>query len=214
MEREVVERIAKTHDIGDIETLTNAIDRARREFSDALWNGWPGLPDELDEVVKIGDQLDELLDDFYRAVFRKPYYLGLLAEKLVEAEGGTLYEKATGLFDFCTSIKDELRPRIRKIRDAAAAGHVKRKQGRLRAGPLYQATRVLAAYWITELDRPFTNQWIHRGQEPISPAARFVRDVMASVDPTRIPELPTVMKNVVASHRRTPFSDKTGPRDE
>ena len=196
IDEDAIDRLARSHDIADRGALASAIDRAIDEYLDAVSLGWPELPDELDAVAQIGDELDHLLHLFHSAVWRREHHFQRLAEAL---EGDDLRERGGWLWDFLCHLNDDVRPGVQRIRDAAATANVKRGRGKPPLPKnLYRAVTALIEYWVDELGRPFTNLW-HESGDPISPTARFGQDAMRLIARHRVRELPTVMKRLHAT---------------
>jgi hypothetical protein len=89
---------------------------------------------------------------------------------------------------------------LRKIAANLPATPAKRGKGQPRARDLYDLVYRLADIWKAFTGKDFTQYW-HQGK-PVSKAARFVYAVVEVVDRSRLEELPTVTKNVVADLRK------------
>lgn len=76
----------------------------------------------------------------------------------------------------------------------------KRPSGRPgQSSDLYAVVVVLAAYWVNTTGKRFTRDW--HGSSPLTPAMIFVHTAIAFIDAGRLPELPTITKEVVRAGR-------------
>ena len=89
---------------------------------------------------------------------------------------------------------------LRTIKDNLPPAPPPRRRGKPIAHDLYRLVRALANIWERWTKTDFTRDW-HKGK-PASAAMWFVYDVVKVIDETRLPELSTVTKNVVAERRK------------
>jgi hypothetical protein len=76
---------------------------------------------------------------------------------------------------------------------------VKRRRGNPRGANAKDLRRMvswLAERWTELTSKPFKNLWTDHGSEPVTNATQFVHQIVMFIDAVRLPELPTVTKNV------------------
>jgi hypothetical protein len=211
--------IARYFEIADRERLGELVDWARsgpvaRPFA----YHHDQVPDTLDELDAASRRVVELLEDSTNFVrlqltleeagvdpdaFRSLYGdLGSLSRATA-----WLDDALRELFDPASAGRalHELTMRLDLVRATARYAHRKRGRGQPRDRDLHDLVDALADYWVDELGKPFTQDWYtdpKKARTPQTKAAEFVVAVIGLIAPTRLPEVPTVTKNIVRERRR------------
>jgi hypothetical protein len=89
---------------------------------------------------------------------------------------------------------------LRKITANLPPAPAKRSRGRRRALDLYLLVDRLADCWESWTGEDFKRDWQNR--QPVTEAMRFTYEVISVIDRSRLKELPTVTKNIVAKRRK------------
>jgi hypothetical protein len=166
---------------------------------------------------------------------------GILARKLAGSDDTAAVHTELAKLDRLEAKLDELRPYLARIRRVTVALTEPGSRVRLRKrtkprgkrgargdATLHAIVARLADYWQGKLGRgPFRAKagrvWVkekftHKGQRiehtnPIPPAAKFVHDVVALIDPSKMSKLPSMMERVRRERQQdveAPERDGTG----